>query len=92
MRLVSRPGLLVRPVQVPEVTLLHPLSGEVLPEDDARALRAAMDAMNEPWKHWRRIRERLAELEEYELPSARRQTDVQRRIASCPRCGGKDAA
>lgn len=75
------------------MTLYHPVSGEVLPDNDVRKLREAYDDAWPVWRAASRLRERIAELEgEYGMPPARRQSDKQRRIAACPRCGHKEAA
>ena len=69
--------------------LPHPLTGVALDADDLAAL---VQADEEFWPYqgrWKRVRERIAELRgPADLPRPSRQSDVQARVARCPRCGG----
>lgn len=73
--------------------ILHPATGAVV-EDDLDTL-AALEAVVDKWlrslsPHYelrRKLRERIAEITETPaMPKRRYRTDVQARVASCPRC------
>jgi hypothetical protein len=76
-------------------SIVHPVTGEIVP-DTLNALTAAERAVDVELRGLRplyRFRDalqaRVAELRgPAVLPVRARRTDVQRRVASCPRCGG----
>jgi hypothetical protein len=48
------------------------------------------EALSAIYRERRDVMAALADVRgEYELPPARLQTETQRKVASCPRCGGK---
>jgi hypothetical protein len=71
--------------------LVHPLTGEIVPE----VLPALVDAEKAVDRDARKLygfrselRKTIAELRGVAvLPPRHRRTEVQRRVASCPRCG-----
>ena len=76
--------------------MIHPLTEEPL-EDEEQALAAIREAdqfvaqrINEAYAEIRPVRDRLQALREVvppaKMPSARFQTDTQRRVQRCPRC------
>jgi len=77
--------------------IVHPLTGEVLPDDlpTLRALEEAVDRFLRrlgPHYGFRdALRRRIADLQGPPLlPPPRQRTDRQVRVASCPHCGRKD--
>lgn len=74
--------------------IVHPVTGEVLPDELEELVRAEAivdEYLRAQWPHYsfrRRLRERIAELRDKAvLPHRSLRTDVQARVAACPRCG-----
>jgi len=90
-RLAAEPG---RRAEGQLPLIAHPLTGEVLPDDLDSLVRAEaivdryLRRLSPHYAFRRELRERIAELRgPAELPGPRWQTDRQRRVAECPRCG-----
>lgn len=82
--------------ETPRDPIVHPLTGEVLP-DDLATLRALEETVD---RYLRRLgphygfradlRKRIADLQGPPLlPPPRQRTDKQVRVAACPNCGRK---
>lgn len=73
---------------------VHPVTGEWIDAIEPRLAEAAKETDEELGRIYRAllpIRERLAELRgPAVLPRPSRQTDKQRRVSACPRCGGHE--
>lgn len=74
--------------------IVNPSTGQILPDaldplvEAERLVDAYLRRQGAHYDYRRRLRERIAELRgPADLPKPRFQTDRQRRVASCPRCG-----
>jgi hypothetical protein len=69
------------------MTLAHPITGQVLPDDDLDALQAALADANAAFAAARAIRLHIAETAEWSGPPPARMSDRQLAAYRCPRCG-----
>lgn len=76
--------------------VVHPLTGEVLPDDVGALLEAErlvdryLRAQARHYAFRGDLRERIAELDgPAVLPRPRWRSNVQQRVSECPRCGAK---